>query len=317
MKQTLVILAIFPFLPRAVSAEEPARRPSPYTQRLASHSRAMESERMPTTAGDSIIHRAARMLEDHTSVASKIKQHVHIFGQQLIGSGTYLQQGRGAETRIRLELRLTVADETSSLLQVSDGHFLWIHQQVLEQSSLRRLDVTRIQRVLQEDRFLGRTVNASGWPAPGGLPRMLDSLARSFQFADPREGQLGGLAVYTLAGQWEPTLLASLLPAQKERILAGEEVDLTPLAEQIPHRVVLALGRDDLFPYRLEFWRSVPVSRRGEPGLPREQELLTMDFLEVEFNRTLDDRKFQYRPGEQSFDDYTDQYLRNLSLGIE
>ena len=317
MKQTLAILGILTCLSVDRAHAEQNRRPSPYAQRLASRSQRPAAELAFRSRGDEFLHRAEVSLGNRASVSGKIKQQVDVFGQRLLGAGFYLQKGRGPETKIRLELRLTVADETSSMMQVSDGRFLWIHQQVLNQTLLHRIDMSRIQRAMQDDSWLSRSVSARGWPAAGGLPKLLEGLSANFYFDEPTESQLGGLAVWVLHGQWRPSLLASLLPSQKEAILAGQRADLMPLPEQIPHRVVIALGKDDLFPYRVEYWRSLPFDLQNSAGTPPEQEMLVMDLLEVEFDQPLDDRKFTYRAGEQSYEDRTDEYLRNLGLRID
>src|SRR5262249_23027196 len=65
----------------------------------------------PDSAAQKLVQQAVANVESHASIAGKIRHEVDLFGHQLIGSGTYQQQGRGADRCLRLELKLKVDDQ--------------------------------------------------------------------------------------------------------------------------------------------------------------------------------------------------------------
>ena len=115
----------------------------------------------------------------------------------------------------------------------------------------------------------------------GGLPRLLWSLRTSFRFAPPTENRLDDLRIWTLDGQWNSSRLAMLLPDQKAAIDAGQPVDLSKLASQLPDRVVLRIGCDDLFPYRIEYWRREGKAKDSSSA-DRGKLLVVVELYEVQ-----------------------------------
>jgi hypothetical protein len=103
--------------------------------------------------------------------------------------------------------------------------------------------------------------------ALGGLPRLLSTLDGHFAFGRAKPLVIGKLPVWSLEGQWKPKVLATLLPDQREAILAGQPAQLDKLPPHLPHGVTLILGRDEvvpLFPYSISYYRFKPVG--GDPS---------------------------------------------------
>ena len=82
------------------------------------------------------------------SLAAKIRQQINLFGHQLVGSGIYWQQGRGDQRRFRLELKVPLGDGLTSFEQVSTGHELWVHEDLLDHSALTKIDLDRVRALL-------------------------------------------------------------------------------------------------------------------------------------------------------------------------
>ena len=197
--------------------------------------------------------------------------------------------------------------------QLCDGKHLWIHQELLGKTTLSRIDVSRVRLALDEHPPAAVGANPSqGFPL-GGLPRLLQSLETSFHFTSASESQLDRVPVWTIEGRWTPEKLAELLPDQKEKILAGKGADVGKLPEQIPDRVILMVGRDDLFPYRIEYWRHSAGNAKS-PIEEADKLLVVMELFEVQFGAPIDDRQFVYKPGDLEYADQTDAYLKSLGL---
>lgn len=309
MKGSLPILTVAIALCGASSgwAQDPTRPTPPAASPAPNPSPGAEDEK-------SLLERSIDSLESYQSVTAKLRQRIDLFDQQLVGSGSY-QQGPAADHTFRLELRTQVGERVSTLQHVSDGKTLWIYRQLFDEGKLSKVDLRRVSAALSKRAGVTPGVGASQWLGLGGLPMLLRSLNEHFQFDEPAEDQLGKLPVWRLTGSWQPKYLARFLPDQKAAIEAQEPVDLSKLRPEIPDEVVLYLGRDDLFPYRLDYLRQkeglTSAALRGASGA---EPLVTLEVFEVRVNAPLEASSFNYQPAAQPVPDVTQEYLRALGL---
>ncbi|NUQ62464.1 MAG: hypothetical protein HUU20_08245 [Pirellulales bacterium] len=274
-------------------------------------------------SGGGVLGHAIRLLETRGSISARVRQQIDLFGKQLVGAGTYLEQRSGASLRFRLELKIQLGDEASTLLEVCDGQYLWRYQRFHDEGKLSKIDVQRVLKVLEEAGQLGRLDTVDQWPALGGLARLLRGLYANFDFhqAEPLQLSGGGLGespgtvpflVWKLRGQWKPGKLADLLPDRAEDIRSGKPVDLAGLPSPLPEAVVIYLARDDLFPHRLEFYRSPPEKPGQGRGAP--QPVVTIEFIQLNVNVPIDPSRFLYNPGNLDCLDQTADFLRKLGI---
>jgi len=212
-----------------------------------------------------------------------------------------------------------VADQVSTLRQVSDGENLWIYREVFDNRLLERIDLAQVRKSTTGVTNDAGGFNGSGWLSTDGLPSLLGGLARSFHFSAAKETTLGEVPTIQLTGQWKPEILAKLLPTQKEKILAGKTADLSRLADQLPDQVVLWLGRTDLVPYRIDFRRRYPARHTHFETLwpKRARTLVAMEFFEVRLNIPIDPATFTYHPGSVQPIDATESYLNRVGRNTE
>ncbi len=285
----------------SVGAEELSRRQQVANVQLATNPRRL-------------VEAAAAALEANRSITAEISQEVDLFGKRLIGSGAYFEQAGEPDRLMRLELRLQLGNKTSSLVQVCDGKILWTYRELLGTGSLRKVDVAQVTKALKAAGKPGNHGGMGALPGLGGLPGLLRGLDGSFDFKSAQRGILklrdDRLPVWQLRGEWKPAKLAKVLPEQKKAIAAGEPPDLSKLPEQMPEYVLLMLGHDDLFPYRLEYHRTVRSAEETGAGRP----LVTMQFYEVVRNAPIARHRFQYSPGNLEFEDDTKQFLKSLDV---
>lgn len=256
------------------------------------------------------MRKAVDALERHQTVSARLRHQVHLFGKPMAGSGAYLQ-GPWQRKLLRLELKLQVGNRLTSLLQVCDGKRLWTHSTLWKEPVLTKVE---LRKIVSESPAapMAPLVNALGL---GGLPRLMRSLERSFEFGEFREGSLDDVPVLVVRGDWKPGELVRLLPEQQQSISADPRAARAPLPPQMPHHVVICFGRDDLFPYRIEYWPapSAPggeTTPLGKPAPPMP--LVRLEFFEVRLNEPIDTRQFVYLPGSQEVDDVTGKFLRKL-----
>jgi hypothetical protein len=249
-------------------------------------------------------------------IEAKTRQSVHAFNQKLVGSGSYCQLANGPKLFLRWELKLRVADQDRSLLQISDGDSLWeVHGQG-DSQTFSHVSLGRLREVaakgLQQDPPLH--LPPSLWMALGGIPRLLAEMERNFVFQDAQPMTVGGHPVWSLEGRWQP----AMLPGQQEAILAGEKAHLDELPPQVPHGVTLILGRDEiipLFPYSFSFYRDVAVD--GDAGKMKRDAIVTWELFDVRIRPELRSSDFDYRPTDQEFQERTDHYVARLKAATE
>lgn len=271
-------------------------------------------------SGQTLVAEAAQRLAAQPAIAAKIRQRAQLFGQELVGSGSYQQLRSRGRLLIRLELRLQVDEQLTTLQQINDGVILWIrHDQGREKS----VDYVNLQRVRDAAKKAAypQALSVSETLAIGGLPQLLQQLDRNFAFDTAREAELSGVPVWIVQGQWKKEKLAALLPEQKQAILSGKPIPRDALPPHIPDSVSVVLGRDDfvpLFPYRLEYTRTestteAPGSRAGGR---REvtRSIVSMELFEVRKQWEVDPNAFVYPLGDQRIDNLTDVYIRRLGV---
>ncbi len=262
---------------------------------------------------ESLMQQALAALAAQRSISARIRLHTDLFGNQLVGAGVYLQQGLGAERQLRLEIKIPVGERLATLQQVCDGNFLWQYHDLADKPALTRVDIRRVQQAMEGD--------ADAKPAPdlrngfpfGGLPQLIDSLRQSFRFTHMQAGQLDSLNVWVVGGTWRPEALAPISPELARQASDGQPLDLKKLPPQMPEEVLLYLGQDDLFPYRIEYRRRAvqqgkKAAANGGDLLP----ILIVELYEVRMNSPIDPQQFAYRPGSLEVLDTTEQMLKSL-----
>ncbi len=275
---------------------------------------ATEARATDAYQGDRLIRQAAARLADWDSVDAEIRHRTRLFDQKLVGTGRY-QQARGVHRPlVRLSLSVQGGESGINLLHVCDGQFLWLRDELDETPKLRRVD---LQRVEQEARRL-RLMPAELDPllAGGGLPSLMAALETNFHFTAPQKLNYQGLPMWALAGHWRPERLQTLLTQQ------GPTADMTPgttgpltLPRQMPDRVFLLIGRDDLFPYHVDFRRGAPSAATSASLRDLRQKsdsLVTMELFEVQFNQPVDPLAFRYQPGDIQVSFRTESYIEQL-----
>jgi hypothetical protein len=289
---------------------------------LASAEQTRESE--VTESGQHLILEAARQLSRQPSIAAKIRHRANLFDRELLGTGSFRQMRTGDKTLVRLDLKLQVSGEISSLQQVNDGTTLWIRRDAGEESATGYVNLGRVRAALQESSSSADSLPVSEAIALGGLQQVLLELHASFQFEKPVAAELGSVPVWELRGRWKPERLVAFFPNQKDAIEAGQMPSLAQLPAHVPDTVALVLGRDDfipLFPYRIEYLRQFTPSAAKSPGVPVDpasdnalRPLVTMELYEVRRSLDLDPSLFIYQLGDQQVENWTEKFLERLQV---
>lgn len=255
-------------------------------------------------SGQELVGRAARQFAQHPSLEAKLRQRVSLFGQQLVGTGSYSQLKTDSGKRFRLDLTLKAGEQLTSLQQVNDGSYLWLRRDSGGEQTTNVVDLRRVEEAL-------RSAAVPSTPGSlvvlGGFDQLLDGLVQRFDFGRPTTATIADLPVWVVHGRWKRDEVAKLLPAQANDIAAGAVPKLEELASHLPHRVTLVLGRDNrlpLFPYRIEYSRLEPPTRFTP--------IMTIELFEVRAGTRLSPQYFEFQLGDQRIEDATDFFIAKL-----
>ncbi len=260
----------------------------------------------PDASGDPLLARALDTLDRHVSLAARLRHQSRLNEYTLMGSGNYWQRGTANQRVSRWEMQTQVAGKTASFVQVYDGNHLWTDRRLPSGREVHRLDVKLLQERLPSDNAVHLQAAAQG---RGGLAQMLADLLHRFEFGPPRQTQLNGLAVYALTGRWREEELLSLWPDRDQ-----QAEGTTSWPKQLPHHVLVLLGKDNLFPYVIEHrrWNDAYLLSTVAGLRPTRDPLVRYEVFEVQFASAMDPRLFQYKPGDVPWTDETALVVERL-----
>lgn len=233
------------------------------------------------------------------SISAQVRYHAELFGRDVRGNGVYLQ-GPISSRLLRYELHMLAGERRVHFLEINDGRHLWRRTQFKAEPEVVRIDVDRVLAASQQANQPGGADSAL-LLGLGGLGRLLAALNHDFDFSRsvPAEN-LGNVPVYGIAGRWRPEALTRL---------GVESAD--QLRPHVPDYVVVLLGRDDLFPYQIEFRRS--ATGAGQGSAPQERRLLKLEFYDVRFDVPVDAAQFHFAAEHLHFVDITDRTIADLA----
>ncbi|MEX2141568.1 MAG: hypothetical protein WD894_20045 [Pirellulales bacterium] len=298
----------------AVAGADIAKLPGPnLPEALAAQDHSGPNE-IGMDAVNKLLRIASERVDRYSSIAALVRHRTQLFNSELIGSGLYQQVGQGSARRFRLELRTQVGDEVSSRLQVCDANALWTYRETPGGAQLEWLDLRRVRAAQRQAAQLPPNSPVAEL-ATGGVPKLLEGLQLNFQTLKVEAGYLVEVPMWAIELEWKPSVLAALAPDQQERITAGEPCDFAELP-QLPERVMIFLGHEDLFPRRIEFRRRASDNQeRSRVGEGRGDEFLpavTVEFTDVQLNRPIDPRQFEYVATGAT--DVTEAFLQSRGL---
>ena len=149
MKKTLPNLAslLVCLLSSALLAQTPA---GGGRSRPAAASTTGQGGPIASEQGQALARRAIVAVDSQRSVSLRMRQHINMFGRQLVGTGVYQQLDEGEDRRLRLDLKVKVAEQWTSMLQVCNSRFLYIRRDLGGVSKLGRVDLRRIREAVAQ-----------------------------------------------------------------------------------------------------------------------------------------------------------------------
>lgn len=265
---------------------------------------------------DALVGQVIEALEGRMSVHARLHLGINVYGHQLTGKGVFLEQDPRQARRLRFEVNTRVGtDSSAEMLHISDGQFFWTNFALPGEKGLARYDIARIAQAMSAAADNPALDHAGWWPNMGGMSKLLRRLRPLVAFNSLEPTVLNQVPMWKLQGPWGHAMLALLLPEQQEAVQKKASFDLRKLSPHVPDRIALYVGQEDLFPYRLEFWRDTRPDRGKKDRLPAHTGLLyCLQLLEVRIDGPIDLALFKYNPGNIAPSDQTELYLQYRGL---
>jgi hypothetical protein len=277
----------------------------------------------------SIVADSAHRLAAEPAISAEMRYRIDAFGHELVGTGSYLQFGPGAEKLLRLDLKMQVGDKLATVQEIRSADAYWVRRDVPPTpASLGYVDLRQLRSksaATTAPTAPPTVMPQDDWIMLGGLARLVAALDQNFTFDNPKADEIRftasdgksivRLPVWTTSGTWKSERLATLTDRDPKKP--------SSLPEQLPDRVELVLGRTDdvlpLFPYRISYFRTPPLDNKSadkhappDAPPPTPRELLTLQLFNVS-RKPIDPREFQYQPGDQDVKNLTPYYVQRLT----
>jgi outer membrane lipoprotein-sorting protein len=270
----------------------------------------------PPTEAETFLDGAIKKLQALQSVSADVTQKVDMLAQHFEIKGQYI---KAPNYRIYLKLTLSgLGDSSGTWLQVCDGATLWDYQQLLTDRHYQRLQIDKILKKVDVPDFdpeiRKQMLERFGFSGPDAL---LVGLRKSVKFERMEPETLDGRPVLVLRGNWKD--LAALAGPNQQPLSPT-----APLPAYIPSVVVVWIGQDDGWPYKVSLEGRVPsvledtrqldmngrpVGRKGGEGKV-EASKIVLFYENVKLNPTVQPELFHFEaPPEAPVSDVTDGIL--------
>ncbi len=336
--RTLFAIGAALLIPLAAWAQSPPAQAPPSTQTPASApvpaagsveaaqaaKAAAAAEAEKPTESDLFVDAAIKAISALKTISADVRQSVDMLDQRFAVKGQYR---KGLDHRVYLKLEVVdLPDVIGLMLQVCDGKFLWDARHVLDSKDYRRIEVGPVFEKLKsgdvDDAMREQVLTSLGFAGPD---EMLKGLRTRVRFNQPKTLEtINGKEYWVLRGEWK----------SREGLTGPNQAPIpltAPLPAYVPSLVVVTLGKQDNWPYKIRLVGAQPTMLidtrpRGPDGRPigsassiqkvRPTEI-ELVYENVKLDTELADKDFEITiPNDVRFEDKTqeivgmlDQYL--------
>jgi len=260
------------------------------------------------------IVRIANGIQKFPAFATRTKIHSQLFGVSMAATGKYFQTVGGEKSRMEVQCFSPVAN---TVLQMSDGRFVYILKSDHQQQKLEFIDLFRLAN---------HRGNAHGgllpttWVMGGGIGKAISHYAQSFDFRKvssslPAPATQG---VTTYRGIWKASTLLHLINAGKPGADRPTKIVWADVPRQLPHAIELTFkttaGAAPV-PKQISFFKF-----STDKQLSTAKEIVRIEFSPFEFKNSLPDELFTLESTDFEATDVTKIYnaqIFKLSQGMD
>ncbi len=276
------------------------------------------SAQQEAKTGTELLRESSASLSIESSFQAEFKHHIELLDRSMVGTGVYRQANHRGRRKYRLDITLRVGDESSSVIQSTNGRFLWLVRDYPGQRNRSRLDLREVRqaegaRTASGSGGVGEATRANSFDGMNvcgieGLPGTLSGIAAGFDLEAPRTTAIGAEQAWLIEGRIKPAYLERLAPGQLNK---SNGVGRVP--SHIPTHVAVILSRSDawpLFPFRIEYRRA--QDNLFEP-VSKTTPLVSMEFSNVIRSPQFDPSAFEFPAGEENERDITSDFVERFA----
>ena len=251
-----------------------------------------------------LLKSARQRLESYQSLKARVAQTIEFGNRHLQSEGEYIQaEGH----RLRLDLRVNIGDDQARLLQVCDGDILYTLYGKKDPPIATRRDIQQILRTAAEHGAESTNFEASliAQMGLGGIASLLAGIDRRMDLAPPTETEIQGRKFFVVEAAWKAEFRVHFEGlANANRTAPGGVAEGLPI--YIPDRVRIYFDAEQLFPYRIRYFKD------GQGSQP-PYAILTLDFRDIVVNGPVEPSAFTFtRPEDAQPKEETNDFLDQI-----
>lgn len=264
-------------------------------------------------ATDAIV-RIANGIQELPAFATRTKISSQLFGVSMAATGKYFQTVGAEKSRMEFQYVSPVA---KTVLQMSDGRYVYILKSDHQQQKLEFIDLLRLgnQRGQAQGGLLPTT-----WVMGGGIGKAISHYTDSFDFqrVTPSPQSPSELGVTAYRGIWKAGVLLHLIHAGTPDADRPARVVWADVPRQLPHAIELtfkATNGEAAVPKQISFFKF-----STDKELSTAKEMVRIEFSPFEFKDSLPDELFTLESTNFEATDATKAYqtqILKLSQGMD
>ncbi len=238
-------------------------------------------------------------------VAASMREETLVLKRHVIGVGEYMEKIDNGKRFLRMEMNYSCDNVRHSVKYIEDGVMdkFWISKNIGNRSELYNVDIFKINDQSANPELVTSIDGIPIMPvALAGIPFILYQIEKNFAFSscstiqDPQTNE----RFYMVVGAWKPERFP-IQDSVSENVIKWDSVP-----PEIPDTVKVYFGVNDLFPYRINYYRD----SKGSQTL-----ISKLNFFSVSFDVRLNPKQFSFSPSDDSNTsiDITDRYLKTIS----
>ena len=232
-------------------------------------------------------------------VAASMREETLVYDRHVIGVGEYMEKIDNGKRFLRMEMNYSCDNNQYTVQYISDASkdMFWISKSI---GSDNELNYVNSFNVNAQSANPEKVASIDGVPISpvslAGIPFILFQIEKHYAFSSCSmiQDMQTNEQYYVVVGKWKP----EQFPIQS--LVSDNVIKWNDVPPEIPDTIKVYFGSNDLFPYRIYYYRDV----KGKQTL-----ISKLNFYDVSFDVRLNIKQFSFSPsGNYMSEDITDQY---------
>lgn len=255
-----------------------------------------------------VFRRARLAFNEQMVVAASMREETLVYDRHFIGAGEYMEKIENAKRYLRMEMNYSCDNNQYTIQYISDASkdMFWIFKSIGSSKELNHVNSFNVNAQTANPELVASIDGVPITPVSlAGIPFILFQIEKYFTFSscsmiqDSQTNQ----QYYVVVGKWKP----EQFPVQS--FVSDNVIKWNDVPPEIPDTVKVYFGANDLFPYRVNYYRDV----KGNQTL-----ISKLTFYDVSFDVRLNTKQFSFSPsGDFISEDITDRYRKSKTNKTE